>query len=43
MWTEEAQACSTLAAYPPAMGSLAAAMKHVGAAAQSRRERRRHH
>ena len=43
MWTEDVERCTTLAAYPPGMGSLAAALGHVGAAAHSRRYARRRH
>jgi CelD/BcsL family acetyltransferase involved in cellulose biosynthesis len=43
MWTEDLEPCSTLAAYPPGMGSLSAALGHVGAAAHSRRYGRRRH
>jgi CelD/BcsL family acetyltransferase involved in cellulose biosynthesis len=43
MWTEDVDGCATLAAYPPGMGSVAAALGHVGAAAHSRRDARRRH
>jgi CelD/BcsL family acetyltransferase involved in cellulose biosynthesis len=41
MWTEDVEECVTLVAYPPGPRSLSAALGHVGAAAQSRREGRR--
>jgi CelD/BcsL family acetyltransferase involved in cellulose biosynthesis len=41
MWTEDVDECTTVAAYPPGPGSLSAALGHIGAAAQSRREGRR--
>ena len=41
MWTEDVKECATVAAYPPGPGSLSAALGHIGAAAQSRREGRR--
>jgi CelD/BcsL family acetyltransferase involved in cellulose biosynthesis len=41
MWTEDLNHCVTLAAYPPGLASLSAAVGHVGSAAQSRRGRRR--
>ena len=40
MWTEDVDECATVAAYPPGPGSLSAALGHIGAAAQSRREGR---
>lgn len=40
MWTEEVDDCVTVAAYPPGPGSLSAALGHIGAAAQARREGR---
>jgi CelD/BcsL family acetyltransferase involved in cellulose biosynthesis len=43
MWTEDVDGCTTVAAYPPGPGSLSAALGHIGAAAQARREGRRRH
>jgi CelD/BcsL family acetyltransferase involved in cellulose biosynthesis len=35
MWTEDVDPCETLAAYPPGVGSVSAALGHVGVAAHS--------
>jgi CelD/BcsL family acetyltransferase involved in cellulose biosynthesis len=41
MWTEDVDQCATVAAYPPGARSVSAALSHIGAAAQTRREGRR--
>jgi CelD/BcsL family acetyltransferase involved in cellulose biosynthesis len=40
MWTDDVNPCVTVAAYPPGVASLSAAVGHVGTAAQSRRARK---